>query len=139
LYCTLLPYYNNEDDINERINVGPDYDFNWKENNNHNYSDFIHEFDQIHPPNFNDFLLHPPDYNSQLLHPPTQGNIIHHLNPPRQVRRSFSFTDPGFRNNYIQHSNLPNSTTQEFLRSLREEKKKKKKKNNKNNKNNKKK
>jgi hypothetical protein len=69
--------------------------------NNHNYSEFIHEFNQIHFPNFNDFLLHPPDYNNHLLHPPTQGNIIHHPNPPRQVPHSFSFTDPAVRNNYI--------------------------------------
>jgi hypothetical protein len=115
LYRTLIPYYTYEDGINEKLNVGPNYDFNWYENNNHNYSDFIREFNKIHPPDFNDVLLHP-------------------LNPPRQVRRSFSFTDPPFRNNYIQPSNLPNNTTQEFLRSLREEKKKKNNRNNKNNK-----
>jgi hypothetical protein len=128
LYRSLIPYYTNEDDINERVDLGPDYDFNWVNNHNHNYSDFIHEFDQIYPPNFNDFFLHPPDYNNQLLLPPTQGNIIHPPNPPRQVPRNFSFTDPALGNNYIQPLNLPNSTTQQFLESLRRQRTKKKKK-----------
>jgi hypothetical protein len=56
LYRSLIPYYANEDAINERVDVGPDYDFNWFNNHNHNYSDFIHEFDQIHLPNINDFF-----------------------------------------------------------------------------------
>jgi hypothetical protein len=73
-------------------------------------------------------LFHPPDYNNQLFLPPNQGNIIHHSNPPRQVPPSFYFTDPAVRNNYIQPSNLPNSTTQQFLESLRRQRRKKKKK-----------
>jgi hypothetical protein len=66
-----------------------------------------------------------------LLHPP---------NPPRQVRRSFSFTDPAFRNNYIQYPNSSENTLEHFRELLRiQRRKKKKKKNNNNNKNNKKK
>jgi hypothetical protein len=129
LYGTLKPQYNNEGNINERISVGPDYDFNWVNNNNHNYSDFIHEFDQIHPQNFNDFLLHPPDYNNQLLHPPTQGNIIHrpnhqNSNPP-PVRHSFSFLDDNLRNDFIQHPNSSENILEHFRELLRIQKKKK--------------
>jgi hypothetical protein len=41
LYCSLIPYPN-------------------KENHNHDYSDFIHDFNMIHPANDNE-LFHPPD------------------------------------------------------------------------------
>jgi hypothetical protein len=162
LYRTLIPYYTNEDGINERIDVGFNHDFNWEENNHHNYSDFIRDFNRIHPLNNDNDLLHPPDYNNKLLHPPHQGiiplydengylnpdirniqeyyrnprnshlldnplnynNIIH---PPRQVPCSFSFTDPAFRNNYIQHPNLPLTPLEEFRQALRIQRRKKKK------------
>jgi hypothetical protein len=62
LYRSLIPYNNHNYDL--------------EENHNHNYSDFIHDFNMIHPPNNNE-LLHPPNQNNQgsyLLHPPDYNN-----------------------------------------------------------------
>jgi hypothetical protein len=116
-------------------------------NNNNN--------DLLHPPDYNNQLLHPPtqgniplyDENGDLnpdirniqeyyrnphnLHlldnPLNYNNVIHHLNPQRQVPRSFSFTDPAFRNNYIQLPNSPLNPLEEFRQALRIQRRKKKK------------
>jgi hypothetical protein len=84
LFRVLNPQYNNEGDINERISVGPDYDFNLFENNNNNYSDFIRDFNSIHPPIYDNSnsLLHPPNYNNNSLLFAPNDSIL--LNPPNQ-------------------------------------------------------
>jgi hypothetical protein len=68
-------------------------------------------------------------------------NIIKYLNYRRnyhpnnqastttgQIPHSFSFLDENFRNNFIQHSNSPDNTLEEFRELLRRKKKKKEKK-----------
>jgi hypothetical protein len=137
LYRTLNPQYNNEGDINERISAGPDYDFNLFENNNNNYSDFIREFNSIHPPNNNRLisapydsssgLLHPPDYNNSLLHPSNQGNIPLYdengdLNPAirniheyyQNNRDSNLFYNPLSSDNIIHRPNHPRQVGHSF-------------------------
>jgi hypothetical protein len=104
LYRSLIPYNNHNYDL--------------EENHNHNYSDFIHDFNMIHPANNNE-LLHPPDYNNSLLHPPDYNNNSFYdengdLNPEiRNIQEynqnssfllacyRFLFLDDNLRNDFI--------------------------------------
>jgi hypothetical protein len=151
LYRSLIPYHTNKNDINERLDVDPDHNFNWEENNNHNYSDFIREFNIIHTfiYDYNDndnSLLHPPDYNSKFSLYDENGDLnpdIRNIQEYYQNHRdSDMFYNPlrsdNLTNNFIQHPNIPLTPLEEFRELLRIQRRKKKKKNNKNNKINKK-